>query len=211
MNHKKIQFLLIFINFFLYIFSCNKTQNNKQEFAGKIIFSEGNVMLNKKPIQDQNQLISWKDVIETGENSKVRFIIKDGLIIQLNQNSVFSMDHENNIYKLNLQKGWIAAVKNNDGNQMDIITPTAIASVRGTSLCFKVESEQSVYGCTCNGTIHWHTKDGKTLQIESIHHNASRFIDKQGSIEIQKASLEYHDDTIIEDLAKIIHHELNWK
>lgn len=96
-------------------------------------------------IQNIDQKIQNNDKIQTGENSKIRFVIKDGLIIQLGENTEFILNYQGNKYYLKLQKGWIAAVKKSDENAMDIILPTALASVRGTSFCFKIESENSNY------------------------------------------------------------------
>jgi len=62
-------------------------------------------------IQNIDQKIQNNDKIQTGENSKIRFVIKDGLIIQLGENTEFILNYQGNKYYLKLQKGWIAAVK----------------------------------------------------------------------------------------------------
>ncbi|GIX41430.1 MAG: hypothetical protein KatS3mg129_1163 [Leptospiraceae bacterium] len=205
------QFNIIFI--ILVFFACVKKQENQQiqEQIGKILFFEGNVTINNQLIQNNDHKIQYGDIIKTAEKSKIRFIIKDGLIIQLNQNSEFTLNYENKKFNLKLKKGWIAAVKNQDENQMDIEIPTAVASVRGTSICFKIESENSNYACTCNGKLHWHTKDGQMIEVAGEHHSARRFKEIDGKIQIEEAGIEYHNDNIIKDLAKEINHTLNWE
>jgi hypothetical protein len=49
-------------------------------------------------IQNIDQKIQNNDKIQTGENSKIRFVIKDGLIIQLGENTEFILNYQSNKY-----------------------------------------------------------------------------------------------------------------
>jgi hypothetical protein len=101
-------------------------------------------------------------VIVTKDNSKVVIQFADGSTSSIFSNSIFSLDTLS-LYsggamvdtKLRLQKGQIetqANPKHIDGNQMQVITPTAIAAVRGTT--FRVSTdEQTTTQETLDGRV----------------------------------------------------------
>ena len=95
------------------------------------------------------QQLSAGTVLVTGDNSKLNIKLADGSIVSMQPNSTLTLDTLS-MYsgggmvdtKLRLQQGKLEAEANPahvQGNQMQIITPTAVAAVRGTK--FRVTSD----------------------------------------------------------------------
>jgi hypothetical protein len=106
------------------------------------------------------QLTAGTELI-TGENSKLNIKFADGSIASMQPNSTLKLDTLS-MYsgggmvdtKLRLQQGKVeteANPKHLQGNQMQIITPTAVAAVRGTK--FRVSTDET--------TIRQETLEGK--------------------------------------------------
>ena len=90
-------------------------------------------------------------VLKTGENSKLNIKFADGSIVSMQPNSTLTLDTLS-IYSgggmvdttLRLQQGKLeteANPKHVQGNQMKIVTPTAVAAVRGTK--FRVSTTET--------------------------------------------------------------------
>lgn len=169
---------------------------------GHVVLLKGDVTRNGSALSLHDRILNG-DRLHTGGDSAVEVVFGDGLIVRFGSGSEVLVDAG----ALRLNRGWIAAVKNADARSVDVITPTATASVRGTSLCLKVESETSTYACACNGTVHFHTKDGKELPLTSAHH-AARTFGADGTV--AESTLKYHDDSTMEELAPKIKHPLDW-
>lgn len=100
------------------------------------------------PVTKGQQLTAGTELI-TGENSKLDIKFADGSIVSMQPNSTLKLDTLS-IYsgggmvdtKLRLQQGKVETEANPthlQGNQMQIITPTAVAAVRGTK--FRVSTD----------------------------------------------------------------------
>ncbi len=100
-------------------------------------------------------------VLNTGDNSKINIKLADGSIVSMQPNSTLILDSLS-MYsgggmvdtKLRLQQGKLEAEANPkhiQGNQMQIITPSAVAAVRGTK--FRVSTDDV--------TIRQETLEGK--------------------------------------------------
>ena len=90
--------------------------------------------------------------LKTGENSKLSIKFADGSIVSMQPNSILKLDTLS-VYSgggmvdatLRLQQGKLETEANPEhriGNQMQIITPTAVAAVRGTK--FRVSTSDAV-------------------------------------------------------------------
>ncbi len=106
------------------------------------------------------QLTAGTELI-TGENSKLNIKFADGSVVSMQPNSILKLDTLS-MYsgggmvdtKLRLQNGKVETEANPShlqGNQMQIITPTAVAAVRGTK--FRVSTDDT--------SIHQETLEGK--------------------------------------------------
>lgn len=169
---------------------------------GLVVLVKGDVTRNGSVLAIDQRIVNG-DRLHTGAESAVEVIFGDGLIVRFGAESDVQLDAN----ALRLSRGWIAAVKNADARGVDVVTPTATASVRGTSLCLKVESETSTYGCACNGTVHFHTKDGRVIPLTAAHHAARTFT---GDGQVVEAGLKYHGDALMEEMAAKIKHPLDW-
>jgi hypothetical protein len=175
---------------------------------GRVILLTGAVVRNGEALSI-DAVVKQGDRIETGKNSAVEIIFAKGLIILLGANTRAVLDLKASQIQLN--QGWFAAVKNASEQKLEVVTPTTMAAVRGTSLCMKVESDTSTYACTCNGTVHFHAKGIGEEVVTVSEHSALRFVKEGETIKKETAGLEFHDSAGIEALAKKIDHPLDWK
>lgn len=173
----------------------------------------GDVRVNNSDGVTTGKKIKTGDIIEVGKKSFCILVINEKNVIRLNSGSKlkFSIDREKGL--LELEKGWFSAVirrKFTKSGLLEIKTPTVVASVRGTSVCAKVESEKSTYFCVCNGVVELSSDD--VMKVESTHHSAKRFLKGKGDkITVQNdPGLLYHNDKTLEDLAAVIDEKMDW-
>lgn len=186
--------------------------SKKEPLNAELQFVLGNVTINgqradlKTPVNDG-------DVVETGGQSLARIKIGEKTVIQIKANSrlVYKLESENT---LQLDAGWMAGITRGKllKGEYKIKTPTAVAAVRGTAYCIKVESPESTYFCTCNGTIHQHAvgQEDHGEDVTASHHNARRYIKDGNSYISEEAAMEYHADKDIEEIAAIIDETVDW-
>jgi hypothetical protein len=128
----------------------------QQPASAEIVFIAGNVQVKstdaKTTTAALNQQLSVGAELITSENSRVDIKFADGSIVSLDANSVLKLDTLS-MYsgggmvdtKLRLQQGNVdveANPKHEIGHQMQIITPSAVAAVRGTK--FRVSADGNV-------------------------------------------------------------------
>jgi len=196
---------------FAMLFSCAK----KPAVMTHILTFNGAVTVNSAPAAD-NKTIGFGDVIETGKDSFC--------VVQINEKSVIKIGAESKlVYKvsatdntLELERGWLAGLTRKvftSRGKYTVQSPTVTASIRGTSFCAKVEKPESTYFCVCNGEIEMKKPgDEKGDMISSAHHTARRYTKgKDGAIAIdQNPGLLYHNDSGIEELARLIGEKIDW-
>jgi len=215
---KKISILAIAV--LLFSISCGKKKDPEKEadafkVDAKINLSLGDVKINGKPAKD-GALVNFGDIIETGNDGVCQIIIGSKNLIKLNTNSKLTFNVSKDISSLVLDRGWMAGVtrqKFTKEGKYTIKTPTAIAAIRGTSYCVKVESPESTYFCVCNGTINLEGKGEKGEDVTAAHHAAKRFtLDKSGRVKTDsKVGMLYHNDKGVEELAEKIQEKVDWK
>ncbi len=184
---------------------CSKPDNGLAD--GRVLLVNGTVNRNGQPLS-VDAAVKQGDKIETADDSSAEIIFEKGLIIRLGSNTKASLDLQES--RVKLDKGWFAAVKNAGHQKLEVVTPAAMASVRGTSMCIRAESEEATYACTCNGTVHYHAPGLSEESVTAAEHSAVRFVKKENSVRKEPAGLEYHSNADIEDLAKKIDHPLDW-
>lgn len=201
----------------LFLYSTLQGQTNRfadKSIKGKITFTKGTVLVNNKSAR-KGQTLKYGDRITTKGNSSCVFKVggKNVFKIKSNSNITFRFGPKKSSIRVN--KGTVLGVmkgKKLFKNQFSVNTPTAVAGIRGTTFALKVEDPNSVYFCTCNGSISLSDKDGKNKSIDTnSHHGAKRFIQQDnGSIKVETLGLEYHTDEEMEELAKGIDESINW-
>jgi hypothetical protein len=156
------------------------------------------------------------DTIETAQASSCQFLIKDKNIFIIKANSKLEYNISETANDLKLVKGWFAGVtkeKFTKSGMFTISTPTAVAGIRGTSMCIKVENERSSYMCVCNGVINLKGSSETTGEnVEAAHHKAKRFkLNQAGTLSVEDAPMLYHNDDTLNSLAKKIGITINWE
>lgn len=177
--------------------------------AGKSIYSlKGDVKINAKPA-DQDTLIKSDDLVETGKNSQVIFVVgKDAFI--LHSNSRLQLNGTGYLLRnLRLFTGRMLSVFGRRAGREEslaAVTSTATIGIRGTGVYFESEPDLS-YVCTCYGeTQLFSTADpSSSEQIISQHHDAPRYIAAEGAAgkRIRPAPMKNHTDLelmLIEEL-----------
>lgn len=175
---------------------------------GKSIFSmKGNVAVNRKAA-NEDTLIQADDLVETGDNSEVVFVMgKDAFILR--SNSHLKLSGTGLLLRnLRLFTGKVLSVfgRRSKGQSLAAVTTTATIGIRGTGVYMESEPDLS-YVCTCYGTTQLSaTADpSSSQQIVSQHHDAPRYIAAKGSSgkRIRPAPMINHTDlelTLIEEL-----------
>jgi hypothetical protein len=206
MQRKQIR-IVLGLSLVSLLIQCEKPAAPVGLTEGRVLLLTGTVTRNGEALA-VDAAVKQGDRIETAESSSVEIAFAKGLIMRLGANTKAILDLQASQVQLN--KGWFAAVKNANEQKLEVVTPTAVAAVRGTSLCMKVESETSTYACTCNGTVHFHADGIAEEAVTAAEHSAMRFVKEGESIKKQEAGLEFHDNKGIETLAKKIDHPLDW-
>lgn len=193
-----MNFKTIFI-FILVIFSLNcakKTEDSK--IKGDLIFVIGNVEIinaTGKKEAKKNTPIEEGDVIRTGEKSAavVQFE-NDAASIEIQENAEFKISKFNKKeQELVSTKGnfWIKAKKQNKEANFNVVLPTAVAGIRGTSFYSFEIKEERIHGiCHCQGAVDFKdnvtnykgshdtdygvlTRDGKTITMTPNDYKAA--------------------------------------
>lgn len=182
------------------------------EFKGTIDYLVGRVTVNGAAAT-LGQAVAANDVLRTGSGSMAEVTFNGANIVQIEANSEVALDART----LRLSNGSVALVLKHlarvaAGDRFDVVTPTAVAGVRGTAFFVKVESPDETYVCLCNGRLWLENPAGVLLkEIEAAHHKAERFVRTGGRILLQPAPLLYHTDAQMESLAKKIGTSIDWK
>lgn len=183
-------------------FSCKPKSALAELPEGRLVLTKGDVTRNGQPTKE-GEGIGLQDRIVTGAQSAAEIVFGNGMIAHLGSLSDLRIDRST----LQLDRGSLAAVKNAGSTGFDVVTPAATATVRGTSFFLNVEGPDSTYVCTCNGTVHFHSRKETEIALTAAHHSA-RTITLDGKI--TETTLKYHDDTTIEAIAPKINHPLDW-
>lgn len=194
--------------------SCQKNEQPADTVTAEIVTLVGTVTVNGSEASIGLQ-VKVDDVIETGAQSLCRIKVGAKTMLQLKENSTMIYQLGGTEGKLVLEKGWLAGItreKLGNSPQYYIKTPTATAAVRGTSYCLKVESPESTYFCTCNGTIRQHHDEleAQAQDVTAAHHKGYRYITENGNPKVVPAGMEYHADKDIEELAAAIGETIDW-
>ncbi len=181
---------------------------------GSVIFIEGTVSIDGKP-GEIGSALGAVTRIETGPASSCEIMFDGRNVVKIMQNTFADLDFSKVRKEIKLQKGGVAAVLKKvetlAGKDSFLISaPTAVAGVRGTTLCVWADADNS-YVCACNGKVHTIDAKGSNEQdLEASHHMARLYSVKDGSISVAQAGMEHHTDAIVEALAAKIQYKIDW-
>jgi hypothetical protein len=183
---------------------------------GIIEYLEGEVLLNGLPAQI-GQEVPPGAVLETGRGSWCEVVFAGKNIFRIESDSIARIDIELQNGAIELRQGALAAVfqklqrvtAGKGGFQLR--TPTAVAGVRGTAFFIKVESPDSTYICTCNGSTRLaDAAESFRRDVRSDRHKALRFAREGDGVRASLAPLLYHDNPYMDRLAARIGGRIPW-
>lgn len=106
-----------------------------EKVAGVVVFVQGDAALMKSgagaPVPlELNTTLSPGDSIKTGPGAKASVVSKTGAEIRINENSVFEVPKDKNIFNLSLGQVWSRMLHKKA--KLSVRTPSAVCAIRGT-------------------------------------------------------------------------------
>jgi hypothetical protein len=211
------QVLMVIIISMFFLSGCAKDSKVTQmAVSAKISALSGDVSVNGIKITTPGKEIIFGDRIIAGDNSFCEIIVNEKNIFKLGAKSavVYQISDTSNV--LLLETGWFAGISRKlftKNGEYLIKSPTAVASIRGTSFCAKVENPENTYFCVCNGAIDLKGEEGKSAEkVTAAHHAARRFTKaKDGKIITNtNPGMLYHTDAGLEAMSKSIGEKIDW-
>lgn len=185
----------------------------ESELRARLQEVTGTVLVNGKPAR-VGDIMSHGDSIETGADSSVHLLLEKRGGLSLRAYSRLRLDHKEKKLSLGLERGdLITAFHKIKANEdISVVTPTAVAGVRGTHFFIKVHHDDHVYVCTCNGKVHYqgHGHDEGHV-VEAGHHAAHHYRRVNGVVERALGEMEHHENHELERTAQLIGKEIAWK
>ena len=170
--------------------------------AGKSIFDlSGHVRVNKITAT-LDTLISPGDVVETGGNSHVVFVVgKDAFILRAN--SRMQVEGSTIISTIRLFSGKVLSVfgRRPASNKLTMHSVTATVGIRGTGVYMETDPEKT-YICTCYGETELVSKTDKNVsqKIAATHHDEPKYIlakPSRGKLIYPGPFINHDDDELI--------------
>jgi hypothetical protein len=161
------------------------------------------------------QPVSPGALIETGRDSLCELQFGGGNIMHIEEETLVRIDIGKELHSLDLERGGVQAVFNrltevSGGKEFRLSSPTVAAGIRGTVFYIRVEDDSNTYLCTCYGTIAQGPANGSSLTpVTATHHKAFRYTSVGEDFRTESAGLLYHDDAVMEALARKIGTEID--
>ncbi len=181
----------------LFIITCNKPKEESSS-KGNLIFVIGKVDITNKSgtlAAKKDSPVGEGDTIKTGEKSVAIIQFENNAAsVEIQENAEFSISKFNaKEQELVSTRGnfWINAKKLNKESNFNIVMPTAVAGIRGTSFYAFELKEEGIHGiCHCQGAVDFQdkatnykgshdtdyavlTKDGKTITMTPEDYKAA--------------------------------------
>ncbi len=140
-----------------------------------VVFKKGNSYIIKEsksiPIT-VNTILTENDIIKTEKDAYLNLQLSNGVIVKIGANSQIKLNkiiktNQEEEYKISLQNGEILSKVNKEKDKkikLDIQSPTAIASVRGTELYIEANHSESLIAVN-EGRVEVSNIDGSQKQI----------------------------------------------
>ena len=172
---------------------CSSTTDVARLSAGRSIYQLlGHVLVNGAKATLDTPVIPG-DLVETFDKSYIIFVVaSESYILRSNSRLIVGASGGQ---ALNLSSGKLLSVFT-PGNPIQIATPSALVSIRGTGLYVESEETRS-YVCTCYGTTTIAVNGQPTINeaVTSKHHDAPKYVINDGSDQrIEPAPFKNHDD-----------------
>ena len=190
-------YLSIIVALGVFFFNCSKP-NKENQIKGNLIFVIGSVEISNQSgtvAAKKDSPIGEGDTIKTGEKSVAIIQFEnDSASVEIQENAEFKVNKFNEKeQELASTKGnfWIKAKKRNKDANFNVIMPTSVAGIRGTSFYSFEIKEERIHGiCHCQGAVdfqdkitNYHgshntdyavlTRDGKTITMTPEDYRAA--------------------------------------
>jgi Uncharacterized protein conserved in bacteria len=212
-NLKLILFIFVLASNHLFSQETKKSlideEIKKRDASGSkalVVFKKGNTFLvrdNKKSEIQPNTIIQENDVIKTENDSYVNLQLSNGVIVRIGANSQVTLNQllrkdNKEEYNLQVSQGEVLSKVEKDKKKqikLEIQSPTAIASVRGTE--FLVESKSNSTTIAVNeGKVEVSSIDGSQKQtIEAGEKIVATFNEQKKSIMDTYEKQKFPDDS----------------
>lgn len=167
----KIKLATLIFFFITLVYTGGEIYSNSKAL---VVFKKGNAFLikeNAKVPVAVNSVISENDIIRTEKDSYINLQLGNGVIIRVGSNSQILVKNiirgsKEESYSINLSEGEVLTKveKQKDKTiKLDIQSPTAIASVRGTELLVETNQNQSIIAVN-EGEVEVSSIDGSQKQ-----------------------------------------------
>lgn len=205
MNLKKINSIIVI--FFILLFAgCGKKeapvqQAEENKFFFKVQFALGDVKISGaagEKAASQGDELKAGDIIITGKKAVADLIFGESGVVRINENSRVTItsiaDKSNNNTEMNMDNGKVfLTLAKLKGTGFKVKTPTAVASVRGTSFTVLSDKKGSKLAVV-KGTVAVNpVKDGNVIEDKTVSvetGNRTDYIDKKAVEKIIMGKME---------------------
>ncbi|HPS88187.1 MAG TPA: FecR family protein [Spirochaetota bacterium] len=193
MYHKKVN-IIIAVFVLLILAGCGKKEAPVQEaeaaFFFKVQFTLGDVKISGtagEKVANQGDPLNAGDIIITGKKSVADLIFGTSGVVRINENSRVTIstiaDKSNNNTEMNMENGKVfLTLSKLRGTGFKVKTPTAVASVRGTSFTV-LSDKKGAQLSVVKGTVAVNpVKEGKVFEDKTVSvetGNRTAYIDKK--------------------------------
>ena len=199
--------------FFSILVACGKQPGEPAILKARVAGVTGDVQVNGEAAT-VGRLLQHGDRLTTGAGARLDLVLQKRGGLTLRENSELILELEPNKIDLKLGRGDLLSSFHRvpASQNVSVVTPTAIAGVRGTHFFVKVHHDDHTYICTCNGRVH---KQGhghaEGEVVEAVHHKAFDFKRNDGKVVRGDAEMLHHEDSHMERNARLIEKELDWE
>ncbi len=182
----------------------------------KLVYMEGNVLINGE-VPQLGQTVEVGSRVQTASASLCEITFGARRIFRLTENTVAVIAIDADSKEIDLKFGSVGVVLEKlqtigEGGSFAVRTPTVVGGVRGTVFYIRVEDPSNTYVCVCNGRVGFRdTAENRTRNVSATHHEAYRYTAVEDGVEVSPASLLYHGDSDMEELAGKVGVEIDWE
>lgn len=190
--------IILFLLVALLIFSCSDQKaKTKTAEPFKVNYLVGQAEINQSAAKI-GDVLSGKSNIKTGPESilEIKQNPQTGLRVKPESELVLTFNGDKIEVEV-IRGGVLNIVKK--GQNYRLVSPAAVAAVRGTVFYTYVFGADTTYMCTCNGSIDYFDGDRLIRNVTHDHHEAYNFIKSEQEVSLQQKGMFDHSDQEIEE------------